>query len=304
MRKSSIGPLGIVGIVISSIATVGFVAGGLFISRMGGLRLPWGSGGILSFARNNVVGELVTSGWQKEEKDQSIEGAFREIEIQGISGGIVVNVGEGSAIQVHSVKTAPSQTAMQALQVDIQTRQDRLVIHEKREGFRLGNSGSISWEVSIPKGVKSIVAHTVSGSITLKNVPPGIDQRLETVSGAIDTGYAHDLHVNTTSGRVGFVFAGKSLDVHSISGAVHGSIQSIEKGGSMDIGTVSGSVSLEAYDALDAALSLKSLSGHVSCEFPGSFSQKRNNSLEGRIGGGDARITVNTISGSISIDKL
>jgi hypothetical protein len=296
MKKNSLSPIDILGITLGTIVILVVIVGAIVVARVGRFRAPW------SWDSRGWVEELSPGSEQREEKDQTIQGSFREIDVSNIAGEIRVSGGGSGGVQVHSVKTAPSARALQAVQVQIDTQGDRLVIREKREDLPMFRSGSISYSVTIPKGVKSVIAHSVSGSITV-DVEAGIDQRLETISGSIRTSRAANMRASSTSGMIDFAFAGSTLDVHSISGAIKGQIDSIDKNGSVNAGTVSGSIDLSAFPGLEATLNLRSLSGHVSCDFPMTISVQKNNTLEGRIGGGAVSINANTVSGSIDIRK-
>jgi DUF4097 and DUF4098 domain-containing protein YvlB len=152
--------------------------------------------------------------------------------------------------------------------------------------------------------MRVIAAHSVSGGITVQGVEPGIDQILSTISGGITTEHARDLDASSTSGSIRFTSSGSSLNVRTVSGSISGVIESMGAGGSAHLGTVSGSVSLNAFPGLDAAVSLHSLSGRVSCDFPVNATEQKNNRLSGTIGKGSASLDVGTVSGSISISKL
>ena len=240
---------------------------------------------------------------QREEKDEEVAGEYSEIEVRTVSGFIEIAGRNGGGVGVHSVKTAPSAAALEAIHVQIEKRGTRLVIEEKREPAFIARSGSISFSVSIPKGVKLIEAHSVSGRITVSGVEPGIDQVFSTVSGSISTSDARDLDASTTSGSIEFGFAGKSLDARTISGSIHGDIDSIDRGGNVRLKTVSGSVQVSAFSGLDASVALSSVSGRVSCDFPITIAGQKRNSLRGKIGAGAVPIDINTVSGQISINR-
>ena len=298
MRRNSLGPIDILGITLGSIVILIVIVGAILVARFGVLRGgAWG----WSWNPGNRVEENWGGAGQREEKDQTVTGSFREVEIRTVAGEISVSSGSASGVQVHSVKTAPSLAALQAIQVQIEPQGDRLVIQEKRDMPPL-RSGPISYSVQIPAGVKSIVAHSVSGSITL-NTDPGIEQRLDTISGSISTSIASDLHASSTSGMIRFASTGRTVDLRTVSGAIEGRIESLEAGGSVNAGSVSGSVDLSAFPALDASINLHSVSGSVSCAFPVTVSQQKNNTLQGQIGRGSASIDVGTVSGSIDIRK-
>jgi hypothetical protein len=114
--------------------------------------------------------------------------------------------------------------------------------------------------------------------ITGRDARPSVDQWLNTVSGSISTNGSRDLHASTTS-------------------------DSIEKGGSVAMHTISGSVRVDAFPGLDASLDLRSVSGTVSCDFPVSVVEQRRSRLQGRIGQGSIPVEIQTTSGQIRIGR-
>jgi hypothetical protein len=299
-------PTEILGTTLGSIAAlvviVGFIVGVQMRPANGpwaGWSAPW-SGSFRPGAPRVEEGGSQTGIPLREEKDQTVHGTFNSVEIQTVAGEIVVKGGSTGGVQIHSVKTAPTVSAMQAIEVGIEQQGGRLLINEKRTSTLFNRSGSISYTVTIPDGPKSITAHSVSGSITV-DVKSVMEQDLQTISGGIYTSRSGDLHANSTSGEIRFSFEGDILEARTVSGSIQGVISSIGENGTANLGTISGSVDLQAFPALDASLTLHSVSGHVSCDFPLAVSVQKNNSLEGKIGSGAVPISVNTISGSINL---
>ncbi len=296
LKKQPLGPVDIIGISAGSIALLVAIFSIGVVGRMPAAEGSWRTGfgaTVEGFSRGSEL---------REESDRTVPGAFREIEIRTVAGSIDVSSGGAGGVQVHSVKTARSTNAMQAIHVDIQAQGDRLVIQEKRDRI-INSSGSISYTVLIPAGVTSIVADSISGSIEAADAGPGIDVNLHTISGRIHSGLARDLRAETISGRIEFASEGKRIEAKTVSGSIEADIRAVAEGGSISMSTISGSVRMNAFAELDAELSLHSLSGRVSCDFPVTASVQKNNTLEGRIGGGRIPVTISTTSGSISISK-
>ncbi len=289
-RRSPIDILGITLGVLAILIVIGSIVG-IATGRMFDVR-SWDA-------------EAFSGAAVREEKDDQVAGDFTEVEVHNVAGSIEISGSSASSgVAIHSVKTAPFPAAAENVRVDIRKQGTRLVVQEKRAGRFLFRTGSISFQIVIPQGVKLVVANSVSGSITVHDVQPGIDQTLSTVSGSIDTSQARNLDASTTSGRIRFAFSGSSLSAKSVSGSIDGQIESLDKSGSALLKTVSGSVTVDAFAGLDATLSLHSLSGHVSCDFPVTISEQRNNRLQGKVGSGAANLDAGTVSGSIAIHKL
>jgi len=239
------------------------------------------------------------------EKDEQVPAGATEIEVRNVAGSIDIRGEPGaSAVAVHSVKTAPFKRALEGVRVEIRKEGSRLIVEEKHDAGFMRNAGMVSFQIVVPKGMKIIDAHSVSGSISVTGIETGIDQRLSTISGGIRTDRAGDLDASTTSGSIHFTSRGLSLNVRTVSGSIDGTIEALGPGGSAHLSAVSGSVSVSAFAGLDAAVSLHSLSGRVSCDFPVAITEQKNNRLSGTIGNGSASLDAGTVSGSISISRM
>jgi DUF4097 and DUF4098 domain-containing protein YvlB len=290
MKQNRLGPVDIIGITLGAIAFVIVVAS---LAIMASNR-PF-------FVRADMGGYFV-GGDQKVENDEEVPGQFTEVEVRNVAGAIQITGRDRDGVGVHSEKTAPTQAALDALKVRIEPRGNRLVLEETREPSFMSR-GYISFNISIPKGVKLIEAHSVSGSITVSNVQPGVDQVLGTVSGSVSTSESGDLDASSTSGSIEFNFAGKNLKAGTVSGSINGQIDSIEATGSVRLKSISGSVQVAAFPSLEASVALSSVSGSVSCGFLITIEEQKRNSLKGKIGSGAVPVDISTVSGQISISK-
>jgi len=239
------------------------------------------------------------------EKDEVVPSGATEIEVRNVAGSIDIDGNAAAtAVTVHSVKTAAFKSGLDAVRVEIRKEGSRLFVEEKRDGGFLRNAGSISFQIAVPRGMKVIDAHSISGGITVRGVESGIAQNLSTISGGVSTERAGDLDASSTSGSIHFISAGSSLNVRTVSGSIDGTIQSMGPGGSAHLSAVSGSISVAAFSGLDASVSLHSLSGRVTCDFPVTVSEQKNNRLSGTIGKGSSSLDANTVSGSITVSRL
>jgi hypothetical protein len=314
MSRTKLSPIDILGItlgvivmliVLGSIVTI--ARGRMFNAQAAfmGIRGPWQGPFHGSWDGPWNDGDFASGGPVREEKDEIVPTGATEIEVRNVAGSIDVRGEPGvTAIAVHSVKTAPFRRAMDGVRVDIRKEGSRLIVEEKHESGFMNRTGTVEFRVVVPRGMKVIDAHSVSGSITVQGIDPGIDQSLSTISGGITTERAGDLDASSTSGSIHFSSGGSALNVRTVSGSIDGDIRALAAGGSAHLGSVSGSISVNAFPALDAEVSLHSLSGRVSCDFPLSISEQKNNRLSGKIGKGSASMDAGTVSGSISISKM
>jgi len=298
---------------LSGIDVLGITLGVIAILLVLGSIVTIARGGMGTDGRAAFAGFRGPWDWKSEdfgpggrvEKDEVVPAGATEIEVRNIAGGIDIR-GDASAtaVAVHSVKTAAFKSGLDAARVEIRKEGSRLFVEEKHDGAFLRNAGSVSFQVVVPRSVKVIDAHSVSGGVTVRGVDAGIDQHLSTISGGVSTDRAGNLDASSTSGSVHFSSSGSTLNVRTVSGSIDGTIESMGPGGSAHLSAVSGSISVAAFAGLDAAVSLHSLSGRVSCDFPVMASEQKNNRLSGTIGKGSASLEAGTVSGSITISKM
>jgi hypothetical protein len=250
-------------------------------------------------SRNFMAGP----GWESQEVIETFECSFRELEIRNVSGPIAVEGWNQDYVQVRYVKKARTARYLEEFEIEIEPRGSRLSIHPIYRNMPRSPFGSVSFDVKVPSSIEEIRANNISGIINIGNMGAGIEQTLETVSGRIDTERSGNLKAKSISGSIHFASSGKTLDINSTSGRIHGEILGLDPGGSVEIGTISGAVELEVFSGLDADMRLQSVSGSISCDFPVQIIEQKRNKLEGTVGDGTVPFEVKTVSGRIRLSR-
>ncbi|MFI6576106.1 DUF4097 family beta strand repeat-containing protein [Nocardiopsis sp. NPDC050513] len=222
---------------------------------------------------------------------------------------------------------------------DVEQEDGGTFVEAECEGlWFLGGDCAVDYDVTVPEGTEVAVS-TVSGRIRVENVDGRLDLSstsgdvvvsgnvgdvaASSTSGGVElSGVEGSVEAETTSGGVLASGAGESLSAQSVSGAVDVSgftARSVEAastsgtvvvgGGfaSAEVSTTSGSVEVATEDAFDR-LSVDSTSGAVRVRVPdGVYAVTGESTSGGRDIGVDtssdaeARIDVNTVSGSVSV---
>ncbi|GAA1277305.1 hypothetical protein Psi02_75890 [Planotetraspora silvatica] len=143
---------------------------------------------------------------------------------------------------------------------------------------------------------------SVSGEIVLDGVSG--DVHAETVSGSVESrGLAGNLSFSSISGDL-TVAAGvpHRLRANTVSGRITTDLE-LTPTGDVTLNSVSGSVVVRLQQTVDSDVSMRSSSGRVESAFPDLDNQKRPGvrSLTGRLGGGMARVSANTVSGDVTL---
>lgn len=244
------------------------------------------------------------SGRERAEGEEILREHYSVLDVKNVAGSIKITGWDQDYFLIKYIKMGPNLESIENLRAQIDTTKDSITVKRSTTDNRLKSRGSISFDIFIPDTVKSISANSVSGSIELSRMGPGITQSLKTVSGKIETDNSGDLQAGSTSGSISFRFSGSTLRVNTVSGSIRGEILNMDPGGSLDLSSVSGSVHVDADKTFNTDITLKSVSGSVSCDFPVTISMKKRNRLEGKIGDGLIPLNIKTTSGSIKIRQL
>jgi len=221
------------------------------------------AGGYLSL--ENVNGDVTIEGWKKN-----------EVSISAVK--------KGSSKDLDRIKVAVS--------VDKYEGKDWIHVEteyaESRGGFLsfLNSDGRIDYVIKAPSDAILEDIELVNGSLKVTGITGYLS--LGTVNGSITaTGMAGNAWVETVNGN---------LDL---------SFDKMSKGQTVDLESVNGAIVLRMPAKANAQVDAETLNGNISSEFGLAVEKGQwvGRSMEGLVGSGGARITIETVNGSIDIKK-
>jgi len=215
------------------------------------------------------------------------------ISLENINGNIVVTGDSVSQVHLVARKKAGKQEYLDEMKVEVDATEDYIRIetrHPKSEGgwFKWGNdgSGSVSYELRVPADVRLDTISTVNGDVEIDAVSGTV--KAETVNGSLQVrGLASDVNLETVNGSITADFDVLDSDQRVSADAVNGKIIIMlpaDASARIDAETVNGSINADDFG-------LEAEKGFVGRD------------LSGEVGGGDARISLDTVNGSIKIRK-
>ncbi|MCC6488774.1 MAG: DUF4097 family beta strand repeat protein [Candidatus Hydrogenedentes bacterium] len=256
------------------------------------------------------------------------------VEIANVSGSIEVSAWDEASVQITGT------LGKGAERLDVSGTDKRLVIKVMLPK-NAKNVKSTQLIVKMPKGGAvsatgvgaDIATQGVGGSQDLKTmsgniVASGVANRVkaETVSGHIEVdGRTADIQIKAVSGDVTVRTATVRAEVSTVSGeieilgeniallecgAVTGGIRytgGVTPGGTIEVSTHSGDVSLSLPETTEAEFDLSTFNGGIRCAFGGEVSKPGfgpGASLEHTTGSGTTRIRASAFSGGITVSKL
>ncbi|NUO63139.1 MAG: DUF4097 family beta strand repeat protein [Gemmatimonadaceae bacterium] len=253
------------------------------------------------------------------------------VDLQLVSGAIVVSAGSGNQVRVKAWSERGR------LEFSASPSRVSLDVHSDR-----GRMGDTRYEVSVPAGVRlqlksvsgDITAHGVGGELEAGAVSGDVDVsdakgrvEIESVSGDITAArLSGDVRVSAVSGDVTIDDVSGDLDIETVSGemnleriavktlrseTVSGELTyegSLDPNGRYEFHSQSGDVRLRIPASSGGSVRIETFSGDLQSDFPmtmqpGERDHERPRRMEFTFGKGGSRITAETFSGDITLER-
>jgi DUF4097 and DUF4098 domain-containing protein YvlB len=260
------------------------------------------------------------------------------VELSLIAGTMKVSTWDRNQIRVVATATEPS-LQFDASSSHMSLEQ----VQRHRDGSREDRTGSARYDVTVPAGSRASLSavagdidasglrgrmevSNVSGSITVRGA--GSSVNAEGVSGRITiANVGGDVHAENVSGDVSITGVTGSATAETVSGtttlsevrgervhatSVSGNVDfagTVNPSARYELETHSGDARLRLASNTSATISVETFSGSVSNDYPGAVRRRNSDedddstSYEYRLGGGQARIHVETFSGTVHISQ-
>lgn len=161
----------------------------------------------------------------------------------------------------------------------------------------------VRFNVQVPRGVR-VGAFTVNGSMAVRGT--GAEVKATTVNGGVDVSDAGgQVKATTVNGNVRVSTSAGPVNASTVNGSITARMGNLNREGDMKFNTVNGTITVETPPGLDANISIDTMFGGISSDYPvqlsGRFGPRH---AEGVIGRGGRRISMNTVNGSVELRKI
>lgn len=214
------------------------------------------------------------------------------ISIDNVNGDIEITGGSGNTVEITADKRADNADDLARVQVKIKADENAIrieTVYAKSEGmWKLSNnSGEVRYTLSVPASANLDTISTVNGAVLIKGVAGTVNA--ESVNG--------DLELHNLVG---------DASLETTNGAIEASFDVLKGSQRVNADTVNGRITLLLPADTSARVSAETLNGGINGEDFGLVVDKRSfvgKDLKGSIGGGEARIDLDTVNGGIRISK-
>ena len=215
------------------------------------------------------------------------------VSLENVNGDITITGGSGEQVKVTAHKKAGNQEYLDELKVVADADADYVRIetrHPKHESGWLNwgdnGNGSVSYELSVPADVTLDAIETVNG-----------DVRISAVDGTVKAG--------TVNGGLEVENLSADVNLETVNGTITADFDTLGAEQRVDAEAVNGRIELLLPADASARVNAETVNGSIDAEDFGLQPEKGfvGRDLSGEIGGGDARISLDTVNGSVKIRK-
>jgi|SRR5271165_515572 len=206
------------------------------------------------------------------------------VSLANINGNVTITGWDRNEVQIDAVKKANEQQKLAEARIEVDANSDSVRIKTKYpEHHTNNNPATVTYELHVPRNAQLDGIDLVNGSLTVTQCSG--DLKASLVNGSSNI---HDL-------------AGRT-DVSSVNGSVNAFYRSLDNVKDIRLKSVNGSVRLGLPPSPNADVSVSTVNGGISTDFPLQIQGKFvGHHIDGKLGNGGTRIEISNVNGSVKI---
>ena len=239
---------------------------------------------------------LVTAGWvvagagYEEIVDQSYPlAAGGSVALDNINGDVSIEVWERNEVRVYAVKSASSPELLDELEIRVDADKNQVRIDTHYPSMSGSDHGhhrftKVEYTLTVPRTAMLDEIDLVNGNLTVVGVEGGVDA--DTVNG--------NIMVRDCAG---------STDLGTVNGGIEAHIDRLASGDKLDMESVNGRLDLYLASSIGADLRAESVNGSLKNDFGIDVRKGKyvGSDFQGSVGGGGAKVSLETVNGSIDV---
>jgi DUF4097 and DUF4098 domain-containing protein YvlB len=206
------------------------------------------------------------------------------VSLGNVNGNVTITGWNRNEVQIDAVKKADSQQKLEEATIEVDASSDSVRIRTRYpENHHNNNPATVTYDLHVPRGARLDSIDLVNGSLTVSQVSGDIRSSL--VNGKT---IVHDL-----SGRA---------ELSSVNGTIDANYRSLANVTGIELKSVNGSVKLGLPSSPNADVTVSTVNGGITTDFPltvqGKFMGRH---IDGKLGNGGTRIEISNVNGSVHI---
>jgi DUF4097 and DUF4098 domain-containing protein YvlB len=208
------------------------------------------------------------------------------VSLDNVNGGVTITGWDRNEVQIDAVKKAKDQQRLDEAKIEVESTSDSVHVRTKYpENHTNNNPATVTYELHVPRNASLDGINLVNGSLTISQFNGDLKANLVNGSSTI-----HDL-----TGRT---------DLSSVNGSVKAYYTSLANVKEIHLKSVNGSVNLGLPSSPNADVSVSTVNGGISTDFPLTVQGKFvGHHIDGKLGNGGTRIEISNVNGSVHIGQ-
>jgi len=251
--------------------------------------------------RGKIPGPLSTTDPFQQEFNRTLPlSANGRLSLDNVNGRIEIAGWNRNEVAVKALKHGKTPESVEAVQINIDSSPDEIVIHTKRPKAETGfswsqfwsgdwgrNDATVDYAIQVPQNTRLKKISSVNGRVVI-----------EDVSGAIEA--------STVNGETQITGAAGNLKLSTVNGRIEAELDSLDAGQTVSLSTVNGHIEATLPAKANAKVSASTVNGGMSSDFPSLIVKKGfplGGNLKGTLGNGGATVTVSSVNGRINFRR-
>jgi len=206
------------------------------------------------------------------------------VSLGNVNGDVTITGWERNEVQIDAVKKAGNQQKLDEAKIEVDAGSDYVRIRTRYpENHTNNNPASVNYELHVPRTARLDSIDLVNGSLDVSQVSGEVRSSLVNGSTKI-----HDL-------------AGRA-HLSSVNGTIAATYRTLDNVSDIELKSVNGAVRLGLPSAPNADVTVSTVNGGITTDFPltvqGKFMGRH---LDGRLGNGGTRIEISNVNGTVHI---
>jgi hypothetical protein len=217
-----------------------------------------------------------------------------------VKGRVEIHGSNSDTVIINAAIHGKTSESIEAVKINVDSGPDRAVVHTDQSSSVTGfpwswlwfkndkrNDASVDYTIQIPQRAHLADIRSVNGRIVIDGV-------------------SGDIAASTVNGDTQIKDAAANLKLSTVNGRIAADMISLGRGQSVSLDAVNGTIELALPDDVNASLSVGTVNGSITSEFPSLKVEKEfpvGNNLKGSLGNGGATVKVTAVNGTIKILK-
>jgi len=222
------------------------------------------------------------------------------LRLDDVNGRVEIIGSDRGVVVVKALKHGKTQEGVEATKINVAASPDEIAIHTEQPPGETGFSAIWSWlknggnnDATVDYAIQ-VPRHTHLANISSVNGRVEID------------GISGDIAASCVNGEMQVRDAAGSLKLSAVNGRIAAELVSLNRGQSVSLNGVNGRIEVILPADADADVSVNTVNGHITSEFPSLIVKKDfpiGQHLKSTLGKGGANVKAYTVNGSISIQQ-